>query len=39
MDQEQIETKLAAARTKLILDKPFLGALVMRLPMRAANPE
>ncbi|MEJ2694857.1 MAG: VWA-like domain-containing protein [Candidatus Thiodiazotropha sp.] len=26
MDQEQIETKLAAARTKLILDKPFLGA-------------
>jgi predicted metal-dependent peptidase len=39
MDQEQIETKLAAARTKLILDKPFLGALVMRLPMRAANPD
>ncbi|MEJ2395827.1 MAG: hypothetical protein P8Z77_13910, partial [Candidatus Thiodiazotropha sp.] len=39
MDQEQIETKLAAARTKLILDKPFLGALVMRLPMEAANPD
>jgi len=39
MDQEQIETKLAAARTKLILDKPFLGALVMRLPMQAANPD
>ncbi|MES9991117.1 MAG: VWA-like domain-containing protein [Candidatus Thiodiazotropha sp.] len=37
MNQEQIETKLAAARTKLILDKPFLGALVMRLPMEAAN--
>lgn len=37
MDQEQIATKLAAARTKLILDKPFLGALVMRLPMEAAN--
>jgi predicted metal-dependent peptidase len=37
MIQEQIETKLAAARTKLILDKPFLGALVMRLPMQAAN--
>jgi predicted metal-dependent peptidase len=37
MNQEQIETKLAAARTKLILDKPFLGALVMRLPMQAAN--
>jgi predicted metal-dependent peptidase len=39
MDQEQIETKLAAARTKLILDKPFLGALVMRLPMEAADPD
>ncbi|MCU7930643.1 MAG: hypothetical protein KZQ90_07580 [Candidatus Thiodiazotropha sp. (ex Codakia rugifera)] len=39
MDLEQIETKLAAARTKLILDKPFLGALVMRLPMEEANPD
>ncbi|MDJ0806335.1 MAG: VWA-like domain-containing protein [Gammaproteobacteria bacterium] len=37
MDIEQIETKLAAARTKLILDKPFLGALVLRLPMEVAN--
>lgn len=34
-----LETKLAAARTKLILDKPFLGALVMRLPMQAAAPD
>jgi len=34
-----IETKLAAARTRLILDKPFLGALVLRLPMIAANPD
>ena len=25
---DEIETKLAAARTRLILDKPFLGALV-----------
>jgi len=33
------ETKLAAARTRLILDKPFLGALVMRLPLVEANPE
>jgi predicted metal-dependent peptidase len=33
-----IETKLAAARTRLILDKPFLGALVMRLPMIMADP-
>ena len=39
MDIEQIETKLAAARTKLILDKPFLGALVLRLPMEAAGKE
>jgi hypothetical protein len=39
MNREQIETKLAAARTKLILDKPFLGALVMRLPMVEANPD
>ncbi len=34
-----IATKLAAARTRLILDKPFLGALVLRLPMREANPD
>ncbi|MES9962026.1 MAG: VWA-like domain-containing protein [Candidatus Sedimenticola sp. 20ELBAFRAG] len=39
MDLHQVETKLAAARTKLILDKPFLGALVLRLPMEAADPE
>jgi len=32
-----VETKLAAARTKLILDQPFLGALVLRLPMQAAQ--
>lgn len=37
MDTEQIETKLAAARTKLILDKPFLGALVLRLPLEAVE--
>ncbi|MET0048933.1 MAG: VWA-like domain-containing protein [Sedimenticola sp.] len=39
MDPQKVETKLAAARTKLILDKPFLGALVLRLPMEAADPE
>ncbi len=33
-----LETKLCAARARLILDKPFLGALVLRLPLRAANP-
>ncbi len=38
-DLDAIETKLTAARTKLILDKPFLGALVLRLPMVAANPD
>ncbi len=32
------ETKLAAARTRLILDKPFLGALVLRLPVKEGNP-
>lgn len=38
-ERRAIETKLAAARTRLILDKPFLGALVLRLPMHASNPE
>ena len=32
------EIKLSAARTRLILDKPFLGALVLRLPLQAADP-
>ncbi len=31
-------TKLAAARTRLILDRPFLGALVLRLPLVEAGP-
>jgi predicted metal-dependent peptidase len=38
LDLQAIEDKLTAARTKLILDKPFLGALVLRLPLQAANP-
>lgn len=38
-DARAVETKLAAARTKLILDKPFLGALVLRLPMTPADPD
>lgn len=37
MSSTPVETKLAAARTRLILDKPFLGALVMRLPMVAVE--
>ncbi|MCG6866548.1 MAG: VWA-like domain-containing protein [Thiogranum sp.] len=36
---DEIETKLSAARTRLILDRPFLGALVLRLPMTATKPE
>ena len=31
------ERALAAARTRLILDHPFLGALVLRLPLNAAG--
>jgi len=38
-EESSIETKLAAARTRLILDKPFLGALALRLPMVAADPK
>jgi predicted metal-dependent peptidase len=38
-DLHALETKLAAARTRLILEKPFLGALVMHLPMKAADPK
>ncbi len=38
-DLSAIETKLAAARTRLILDKPFLGSLVMHLPLKAADPK
>ena len=34
---DPIENKLVAARTKLILEKPFLGALVLRLPMKKAR--
>lgn len=36
---DPILTKLTAARARLILDKPFLGALVLRLPLRAARPD
>ena len=33
----EVLTKLAAARTRLILERPFIGALVMHLPLRAAD--
>jgi predicted metal-dependent peptidase len=36
-DLPALETKLAAARTRLILEKPFLGALVMHLPLKPAD--
>ena len=39
MADSDLQNKLAAARTRLILDKPFLGALVLRLPLVAANPD
>jgi predicted metal-dependent peptidase len=38
-DYTALETKLAAARTRLILEKPFLGALVMHLPLKSADPK
>ncbi len=34
-----IETKLTAARAWLIIDKPFLGALVLRLPLVEGDPQ
>ncbi len=37
-NSQAINNKLAAARTKLILDKPFLGALVLRLQLQDADP-
>lgn len=39
VEYPDVETKLATARTRLILDKPFLGALVLRLPMVEGNPD
>lgn len=35
---QAVEDQIAAARTRLILDKPFLGALVLRLPLCSADP-
>ncbi len=36
-DADEIATKLSAARTRLILERPFLGALVMHLPLTAVD--
>ncbi len=35
---DPLEIKLSAARTRLVLDHPFLGTLVLRLPLVAADP-
>ena len=32
--QAEIETKLSAARTRLIMDNPFLGSLILQLPTK-----
>lgn len=37
LTDQQINDKISAARTKLILDKPFLGALVLRLAVEEAD--
>ncbi len=34
---DKVVKKLTKARTQLILDKPFLGNLVLRLPLKAAD--
>lgn len=36
-DLPAIMTKLAAARTRLIMERPFLGSLVMHLPLKDAG--
>ena len=38
VDRNAVDKKLSAARTWLVIDKPFLGALVLRMPMAAAEP-
>lgn len=37
--ETKLHTKLSAARTRLIVERPFLGALVLHLPLREASPE
>ncbi|MBI3897704.1 MAG: hypothetical protein HY308_05325 [Gammaproteobacteria bacterium] len=37
--QDDIERKLTAARAQLVTEKPFLGALVLRLPLVKADPD
>jgi predicted metal-dependent peptidase len=37
VEETDIEQKLAAARTRLLMERPFLGALGLRLPLIAAE--
>jgi len=37
MADEDVKNKLVAARTRLIIEQPFLGTLVLRLPLESAN--
>jgi predicted metal-dependent peptidase len=37
-NRDDIERKLSAARTQLVIEKPFLGVLVLHLPLAAADP-
>ena len=37
-NNDKVLTKLSAARTRLILDQPFLGALVLRMPLEIGDP-
>ncbi|MCB1734742.1 MAG: hypothetical protein H6981_09795 [Gammaproteobacteria bacterium] len=39
VDLDELDVKLSAARTRLILEKPFLGTLVLRLPMKPGDPK
>ncbi len=39
MSENAVKNKLVVARTRLIIEKPFLGTLVLRLPLEAANPQ
>ena len=35
-DSKSAHTKLSAARTRLVIERPFIGALVMHLPLKVA---
>lgn len=37
MSRDPLEEKISIARTRLLLDRPFLGALTLRLPLVEAN--